>query len=484
MIYLSLDKDGLKLLYLKRSFMGQYEVSTFEKKHSTDLLQEGKVLNVDVVASAIKEGINSVVGTNQNGKEIYLVLPQKAFSFFRTEVPADIAPTALASFIKDKARATLNIDLDSSLYDSFIEENGGQKKITFYAMDQTTWASYQQVFNLLELKVFTVLPDTLAYFKLFKKTLRKDKKENILYARYEKASVTGYLYDSYGLVSPDIWVEELTDKKTAEAVLKSKTEEYEKEDKKINRLILSGEESEAVRQDTFTKEVGVWTNPLKRIIPNFYEEYTKMLVVNNNKAFPILTFDADFGAFIFSQENKNFSFLKNSAKAAKTPRSLPKVRLPVKELLIFVASFAVSLLILLGLSRTSLKSLPVNLAFNLNKPSSTPSPQPSPTTPPASPTPSLKREDMKIKVLNGSGTAGKATEVKDVLKKKGYGDILTGNADNFDFTATEIQIKASKKDLESMLKEDLKDHTTKIKVSTLPEKDPADAVITFGTDFK
>jgi hypothetical protein len=76
MIYLSLDKDGLKLLYLKRSFMGQYEVSTFEKKHSTDLLQEGKVLNVDVVASAIKEGINSVVGTNQNGKEIYLVLPQ------------------------------------------------------------------------------------------------------------------------------------------------------------------------------------------------------------------------------------------------------------------------------------------------------------------------------------------------------------------------------------------------------------------------
>jgi hypothetical protein len=184
-----------------------------------------------------------------------LILPQQSFAYLRSEVPKDIAPSALLAFIKDKVRSTLAIDLDHCLYDYFMEENGGQKQISFYAIDESTWTQYSEVFALLELKISSVLPETLAYYKLFKKTLRKDKRENILYAHYQKDRLKGYLFDSNGLLEATPWIVEFTGKQTIEAAVKAKADECEKKEIKINRLIVSGEESETIRQDTFTKEV-------------------------------------------------------------------------------------------------------------------------------------------------------------------------------------------------------------------------------------
>lgn len=49
------------------------------------------------------------------------------------------------------------------------------------------------------------------------------------------------------------------------------------------------------------------------------------------------------------------------------------------------------------------------------------------TTPIASP---VDKKQIKIKVLNGTGVAGDAGLLSDVLKKLGYNTISTGNADN------------------------------------------------------
>lgn len=487
MMYIFLDKDQLKLLYLKKSFIGQYEVKVFEKKHHINLLENGKVANVDIIASAIKEGINSVLNNTQNGIDIVLILPQESFAFFRTEVPADINPSAFASFIYDKARSTLNIDLNTCSYDYFVEENGGQKLVSFYAVDNEILAKYTEIFNLLELKLSSILPDTLCYFKLFKKTLRKDKKEIILYSIYQKDRLKSYFYDSAGLSNAKPWEAEINSKDTVEILIKEKAEEYEKIEQRINRLILSGEESDNIRQDTFTKEVGVWTNPLKRIIPNFYDEYLKLLVTSTSAPFPILTYDVCFGAFVFFQENKNFSFLKNGIKrkSNNAAGSLVSTRkLPIKEILIFLISFGLSFGAFMFLSRSPVKlSLPKINAFNF----SVPSPSPEPTAiaePTAKPTPTINKEDVKVKVLNGSGTAGKATQVKTLLEKAGYGEVLTGNADNFDYTISEIQVKDSMKSLADMMKEDIKENTTKVKVTKLDEDEAADIVLIFGTDFE
>lgn len=487
MMYLFLDRNTLKLLYLKKSFMGQFEVAIFQKTHLVEILQNGTIANTDVVASAIKEALTAAQKSNGNGKDVTLILPQNAFGFFRTEVPTDIAPAAIQSFIRDKARTALNIDVDATINDYIMEESADQKVISFYSLSAETYAKIQEVCSLLEIKLASIVPETLCYFKLFKKTLRKDKKEVILYARYDKEQIKGYFYDSFGLLTSDTWEENLTSKATVEQLLKEQAEKYEKEGKKINRLILSGEESENVRQDTFTKEIGVWTNPLKRIIPNFYDEYLKMLVVTPPAPFPVLTYDACLGAFIMFEANKNFTFLRPAAK--KSQRSRPSFSLsgmPVKEFIIFLLSFGLSFAVFIAASRGSISKLSFPKSFSIpfaqTKPSATPTP--TPVKPTVTPTVAITKDEIKLKVLNGSGTAGKATEVKNILAKKGYGEILTGNADNFDYTTTEIQVKKTKPGLGEMIKNDIKANTTKVKITILNEDSAADAVVIFGTDFK
>ncbi len=116
---------------------------------------------------------------------------------------------------------------------------------------------------------------------------------------------------------------------------------------------------------------------------------------------------------------------------------------------------------------------------------SLPTPSPTPTaTPTPTPTPALKKEELKIKVLNGAGTKGKAAEVKEILKNKEYGEILTDNADNFDYQITEINVKKDKIQAASLLKNDLKDYVTSPKIGQLDDKETADVIIIIGADFK
>ena len=92
---------------------------------------------------------------------------------------------------------------------------------------------------------------------------------------------------------------------------------------------------------------------------------------------------------------------------------------------------------------------------------------------------------MRVRVLNGSGVKGKATEVKDLLNSKGYEQILTGNADNFNYAVTEVKFKASVSSSSAAFLSDIEASIADPKVSNdLSEKDAADVQLTFGKDFK
>lgn len=482
MIFIALDNRQIKLLLLKKTLLGQFEVDFFEKKHEVALLENGTVQNVDVLASAIKEGLTNL-GANQE-KEVTLILPQQSFQFLKSDVPADVAASAVHPFVIDKARAAFQLDLDECYYDYFTKENGGVQ-VSFFAIEKDRVNAFAETLALLGLKLTSLLPDTLSYFKLFEKTLRAEKKENIFYVKYDKDAADGYVYDSGGLMDQKKWSKDIDEPNTIETVLKEKVEELEQKNQKLNRIILSGEQSEHVRQDTFTKDVGVWTNPLKRIVPNFYDEYVKMLVVPPGKVFPLLTYDMCFGAFIFMNENKNFQLLKKGPKLKVKRASgvggggggFPLFR---KEVFIFIAAFAISFFAFVGLTRSN---------FKFNLPSftkSTPTPTPLPPTPEptAIPTPSVKKEDVKIKVQNGSGTVGVAATAKDALKKAGFAEILTENADNFDYKVTEIQVKKSAAGFADDLKKAISDSVTSPKVTDLSDKETSDVIIILGADFK
>lgn len=478
MVYLYLDKNVIKLIYLKKTLLGQQETSFFEKKYETDLLNNGSVVNVDLLASAIKEALTTGGQRAVADREVFLILPQESFYFLRTQVPGDIAPSALNSFVTDKARTSFPVSLDDCLTASYIRETSGEKVITFFGINRETYEAFAQALSLIDLKIQSVLPVSLAFFKLFEKTLRAEKKENILYLTMDETSVSGYLFDSYGLLDDKKFESEITADKTVEEVIKEKVEELKAKNVKLNRLILSGPPSDKIRQDTFTKAVGVWTNPLKRIVPTFYEEYLKMLVVESKKTFPILTFDVSFGAFIFASENKDLSFFKAGYKPKSGKSfSFPKIGLPRKEFFLFAASFILSFLLFFFVSKMKLP----DFAKNLTVKPATPTPAPSATP---IPTPAFKKEELKIQVLNGGGVAGKATEVKEILTEKGYTDIITGNADNFDYTKSEVQIKKSLTGVYDMISKDLQDYITSPTQSTLADDETADVVFIIGQDFE
>lgn len=478
MIYLYLDKNTIKLLYLKKTMLGQQETLFHQKTYESDLIDKGKIINVDLLASAIKEVVtssNRPVADNQ----ISLILPQEFFSFFRTTVPSDIAPSALNSFISDKARSILPVDNTELASDYFVQESEQEKVVTYFGIGQETLLSIKQALTLIDFKIISVIPDTMAYFKLFEKTLRKEKKETILYAELESDVLSGYLFDSCGLIDDKKISISYTSEDKISDILKTKIDELTTDKRKVNRIIISGEKSDTIRQDTFTKSVGVWTNPLKRIVPTFYENYLKMLVPKDGKVFPILTYDVCFGAFILSEENKSFSVLKNN-NLYRRQVSLPKIKMPRKEVFLFVGSFVISFLLFVLVSKFGGNIKIPN--FMAKKEVIVATPTPLPPTP--TPTPSFKKEDVKIKILNGSGVRGKATEIKEILRKKGYVEILTDNAENFDYKITEIQVKNDKKQLGEMMKNDLKDYVTSPKITVLDDKEASDLILIFAADFK
>ena len=266
--------------------------------------------------------------------------------------------------------------------------------------------------------------------------------------------------------------------------LKKEVEELQtKQQLTLNRIILSGPKSKDIRQDFFTKDVGVWTNPLEKIIQNFYSEYVKLLIPTEGTQFAPLQFSVNLGAFIFDCEKDQFQPLSPNRKIKVTQSgdskrniSLPASPFGKRDIGIFLLSFIISFGIILGASQ--LKNIP-KIKQTKNTLITT---KPTLSKSKITPTPSLSRDEIKIKILNGTGIKGKANEYATILKEEKYSEVLTGNADSFDIENTEIQVKKNKKDAVSLIKTDLKGLLSITRSSTLNEDEAADVVIILGLD--
>lgn len=482
MIYLYLSDHTIKLLSLSKNLFGQYSLGFFQKNHTARLLEKGRITTVDLVASAVKEALTLATPSKIKEKEVCLILPQESFEFDRYDVPSDISETAVKPFIEDKIRAQTAYALDEVLYDYLLIKQEQKSKILFFAQHKEVFSKYYESLKLLGLTITYIVPDTVCYFSLFAKTLRKEKKENILYVFYQDKDSYGYLYDSLGLLKNKIYHfdEDIEDSlhKTAAT--------FNKDELKLNRIILSGTKSENIRQDLFTKKVGVWTNPLIKIITNFYQDYLQLLVVEN-KPLSLLDFDACFGAFVAYHEHNVFSikemtkkkFIKSKQTAGKI-RRLPIPIIQIRDIIIFFISFTISFILIFFFSKTKLL-IKIPQFTKSNPPTTAPSPTATPTI---SPTPIIDKTLLKIKVLNGTGKRGRAADVRDILTDKGYGEIITDNADNFDYEKTELQIKDDQKTIVDILKKDLADHITLDNISSLDAKSTADAILIVGADFE
>ena len=115
--------------------------------------------------------------------------------------------------------------------------------------------------------------------------------------------------------------------------------------------------------------------------------------------------------------------------------------------------------------------------------SQTPSPVEVPgKSPSPSPSESMDLSTYKISVLNGSGGIGVATAAKNVIEKAGFKVTGVGNADNFNFSDTMIQVKASvSEDAIVKLKDALASYYSVVMGDALSSQSTFDVVVTVGS---
>jgi len=94
----------------------------------------------------------------------------------------------------------------------------------------------------------------------------------------------------------------------------------------------------------------------------------------------------------------------------------------------------------------------------------------------------IKREELKIQVLNGSGIAGAAGKAADFLESLGYKDVKTGNAEKSDYENVYLSIKKEKESYKELLIGDLeKEYTLSDETETLEASSSYDVVIILGS---
>jgi len=103
----------------------------------------------------------------------------------------------------------------------------------------------------------------------------------------------------------------------------------------------------------------------------------------------------------------------------------------------------------------------------------------------SSPSPDASEVDRakpEVRVLNGSGVAGLATSVKDMLENLGWRVANIGNADSYDYSQTEVRLKEDFNSYQEALVKDLSDkYSVKVSQDTLSSTDSADIEIIVGS---
>lgn len=95
--------------------------------------------------------------------------------------------------------------------------------------------------------------------------------------------------------------------------------------------------------------------------------------------------------------------------------------------------------------------------------------------------PTVNKEELKVKILNGSGVVGEATKVKTLLEGADFVVDSTGNADNYDYSTTEIQVKSTVPSSITNEISELMETDYTVDTAELDESEDVDIVVIIGT---
>lgn len=497
MVSLSVKPQRLQMLQTKKALLGAVDSSWSQNWLKSTIIKEGSFTSTSALAEAIKA--TALAGpTPITEPEMVVVLPHSLYTLARIEIPSDTPQSSYQSYLKGQFHAKFP-QTDGYILEHFVKQFEKQTFGFIFGFPKESIRMLEEALITLEYKLTAIVPEHLVYYVLFERALRVDKQENILYVSYEHEIVEGFLFDTFGPIA-DVapWRVDEVKPTELESVLERKVHDYALKGIKLNRLVLAGADTEKIRQDTFTKNVGVWMNPLKRIVPNFYREYLDMIQGKTEGAtlFPVLALSDVFGAFVCDKDGKVFHTRAKSHQkktlftqpithsqqpiTMATTRESRGFRIP-KELILFIVIFAVTFGLFFVIAKG--RGGGVTLPF-VAGPTQTPTPEPTVAPPTPTPTVEVDRKTVKVRVLNGTGVAGQANGVKSILESKGYIGVTTGNADTYNYTQSVVQTKKEKAFLEGVILEDIKASIASAQTSELEASDSADVVIIIGKDVK
>jgi hypothetical protein len=428
----SLLFNKIQILYYKSPVLGKKQVFT---SSVTLPPQEAMNFNLDSWALELKKALDALP-EKLDSKKVRLILGQQFFRYLRLELPPDLTDNARLSFIKEQLEAIVGAEAKDGELKYLINDYKGKQYACVYLLTAKTAASLTTLFSFYDLKVTEIYPEALLIFTLFQQTLNKQKEEAALFLEYEPSLSTGLLFDSVGLVKESVIT---INSQEIEAELKTFKKEQELT---VARLILGGSLASSIRQDNFTKESGIWTNPLEKVLANSSLKQSAQRLGLQKELLP---FSREITLLNLILNKKQSDYLFNTTPSKLEP--LMKVNLKrqrhfslkpiVKPLLLIIVSSVLTFAIV-RFGGSGIAAL--NKIELFPKKITTPTPTATPTKPKKTPTPIIKiqPEEITIEILNGSGTPGMASTLESKLMDLDYQVASVGNADNYDYTNTVI----------------------------------------------
>lgn len=513
---LDISDRSIEGLRLKKSLLGKAGVASLGRVELEEgIVEHGEILDPQKLAEKISQLV-------KKGK-VNFTLPDLRTFVCRIQLPSDIGRSAIGSFLKEKVVEIVPYDFEELIHDfKVLKETEKEKEVLFVGVAKKILAGYLKAFKILKLVPLVAVPESMAAFEIFKDTVVKD--EVILYLDVGAQNSTLSFFDKFG---PLLTFSEPAETKILkEEVKKAITFLKEEHGQEVKRVILGGGGSMELDAESFSKEIGVWTTKIDKILE---AKLTKTGLNFKTENLPPTLFINVLGLALLSsrkeelnlaKDNKNLLEVlqekekeeeeskskekeselqgeekeekkipekaenqeddKEKAKKEKEAESKDKI-FPKKNLkpLLLIGVFA--LITFLGVylfikkpwvKKGGEEALP-------SLPTATPKAASSTVTPELN----INRKDIKVKILNGSGMSGKAGEMASFLEDLGYQVIGTGNADTFDYEETVIKIKEEKRDVFSHLTNDLKSAYTVSSEEVILEKDEeADAVVIVGRE--
>lgn len=430
----------------------------------------------------------------KNHKIAYTIPNSKVF-LHRFSVSSAVVGSALSSQILARAQELVPAPMVDLLYDFIVlnkEPHSSNQSVLFIAVALVTLQKQYESWKKHKVIPEFIVPECIATFEILKKYIPKT--QTFLYVDIDGASSTLAFFDQYGpllTLSVPSEIQALSEEiKKAVSYFRSS---YNKD---VNVALVGGEGGEQIDIGAFGASTTFKTVPADVM---FQKELARLgIKVGKSKVLSVEYLNA-VALGVLSFENESLNLLKKGAsvlvahkegthpptpqltisKPAVAPKDdfvgrgqekKSKKRTVVLLFIFFILLFANGGVLLYK-----------NLDKNVKKGSSIPIPTVFPTPlPTPSPVP-LERSALKVQVLNGSGRGGLATTVADLLTEKGYQEIDTGNADSFNYTATVIRIKESKKAFTDLLIQDLEeDYSVSSDSAFLAEENAYDAIVIVG----